>query len=325
MAEPAPLVGPHLIGRRVTVRHRIEDETHSSSDVVGRVLDADDATMSLERRDGSLARVRTSDVLLLRIVPDRPTRSRPATAISEEDLTRVTSRGWPATESVPLGAWELRAAGSFTGRANSVAVHGDPGTSTTQALEAVLAFYESRGLPPLAQVVVDSDWERRFVDAGWAPMPGYRGGAIVQVADLEVAPEPDPRVTFSATATDSWLARYERVADVAAARAVLEGPPTVGFAELEHDGASIAVGRIVVTGEWAGIAAVETDPEHRRRGLARAVVTSSLVWARERGATKAYLQTMPSNVAALALYEPFGFVTHHAYRYLRPGDEADTV
>ncbi|WP_375002584.1 GNAT family N-acetyltransferase [Aeromicrobium sp. CTD01-1L150] len=320
MPEPAPLVGPDLIGRRVTVRHQIVDDTHSSSDVVGRVLDADDTAILLERRDGSLARVRAGDVLLLRVVPDRPTRSRPAAAISEEDLTRVTSRGWPATESVPLGAWELRAAAAFTGRANSVAVHGDPGTSTTEALHAVVAFYESRGLPPLAQVVVDSDWEGRFIDAGWEPLTSYRGGAIVQVADLGAAPEPDPRVTFRANVTDSWLARYERVADAAAARAVLEGPRTVAFAELEQDGSTVAVGRIVVTGEWAGVAAVETDPAHRRRGLARAVVTSSLAWAYDRGATKAYLQTMPTNDAALALYEPFGFVTHHAYRYLRPGD-----
>ena len=36
----------------------------------------------------------------------------------------------------------------------------------------------------------------------------------------------------------------------------------------------------------------------------------------------AYLQTMPDNTAALALYEPYGFVTHHRYRYLAPGSGA---
>ena len=38
------------------------------------------------------------------------------------------------------------------------------------------------------------------------------------------------------------------------------------------------------------------------------------------GADKAYLQTMHSNHAAIALYKPYGFVDHHDYRYLEPGD-----
>lgn len=115
------------------------------------------------------------------------------------------------------------------------------------------------------------------------------------------------------------MARYGRVDDASAARAVLEGPRTVGFAELEDDGTpAAAVGRVVVTGEWAGIAAVETVSEHRRRGLADAVVRTCLAWAHARGATRVYLQTMPDNTAALGLYAPHGFVTHHEYRYLEP-------
>uniref|UniRef100_UPI0028ADCE73 GNAT family N-acetyltransferase n=1 Tax=Aeromicrobium sp. TaxID=1871063 RepID=UPI0028ADCE73 len=108
---------------------------------------------------------------------------------------------------------------------------------------------------------------------------------------------------------------YGRVVDPALARAVMEGPSTVGFVAIED----VAIGRVVVTGEWAGLAAVEVAPAHRRRGLARRIVETSLAWAVERGADKAYLQTMRDNHAALALYEPYGFTTHHAYRYLTPG------
>ena len=57
---------------------------------------------------------------------------------------------------------------------------------------------------------------------------------------------------------------------------------------------------------------------HRRQGLARRIVETSLAWAVEHGADKAYLQTMPSNDAALALYAPYGFVDHHDYLYLNP-------
>lgn len=319
MSSPADLVG-----RRVTVRHRLDDG--SATDVVGRVVHADASGLVVERRDGTLAEVRGDRVVALKRVPDRPARSRRALDVAVDELVRITSRGWPAPESVPLGDWELRAAGAFTGRANSVAVVGEPGRDVADALAAVTAFYDERGLRPRAQVVVGSAWEDRFLQAGWLPQEGYRGGAVVQVADLHVAPPADPRVTVAASASDLWLSRYGRVDDPDAARRVLEGPRTVGFAALDDDGEpAAAVGRVVVTGEWAGVAAVETLPGHRRRGLADAVVRTCLAWAHERGATRAYLQTMPDNAPAFALYVPFGFATHHAYRYLVPSQEAHSA
>jgi ribosomal protein S18 acetylase RimI-like enzyme len=97
---------------------------------------------------------------------------------------------------------------------------------------------------------------------------------------------------------------------------VLEAPSTVGFVSIGTP--VVAIGRVVVTGEWAGLACVEVLPEARRKGLARRVVDTSLAWAVERGADKAYLQTMRSNVAALALYEAYEFADHHDYRYVQP-------
>lgn len=298
-----------LVGQRVSVRHRSADGVR---DVVGRVLSAEADGLRIERRDGELAFVPAGTVLAMRVVPDRPVRTRRARAVSPEDLTRITSRGWPAVESLPFGAWELRASDGFTGRANSVAVHGEPGDA--DPFGTVVEFYERRGLPPVAQLVEGSAWDRRFTEAGWIPVVGRPPGAIVQVADLRVAPAPDAEAVVEDRATDAWLRHYGRVSDPAAARAVLEGPHAVGFVSIGDE----AIGRVVVTGEWAGLAAVEVDPAHRRRGLARRIVDTSLAWAAERGADKVYLQTMRDNAAALALYAPYGFTTHHAYRYLTP-------
>ena len=281
--------------------------------MVGRVLSAEADGLRIERRDGDLAFVPTGTVLAMRVVPDRPVRTRPAAAVSPEDLTRITSRGWPAVESVPLGDWELRASGGFTGRANSAAAHGDPGVEDPFA--AVVDFYATRGLRPLVQVVEDSAWHRRFVEAGWIGVVDQPPGAIVQVADLRSVSEADPEAVVRDHATDGWLGLYGRVRDPDAARTVMEGPATVGFVSIDD----VAIGRVVVTGEWAGLAAVEVDPARRRQGLARRIVETSLAWAVAQGADKAYLQTMRDNAPALALYEPYGFTTHHAYRYLTPG------
>ncbi|MCW2800529.1 MAG: family N-acetyltransferase, partial [Aeromicrobium sp.] len=279
-------------------------------------LAADSHSVTVEQRDGRTVVIPLASVVTWKAVPDRPLRRRGASAIDPAELTRITSRGWPAIESVPLGEWELRASGGFTGRANSVAVHGSPDVPFDAALERVSGFYAERSLPALAQVVLGSARDQAFASAGWRPMAGYFGGAVVQVADLEPAYDADPDARISATADDEWLDHYGRVNDPVAARAVMEAPPTVGFVSIGAP--MVAIGRVVVTGEWAGLACVEVVPERRRQGLARRIVDSSLAWAVERGADKAYLQTMRSNEAALALYEAYGFVDHHDYRYVEP-------
>lgn len=286
------------------------------TDVVGHVRAVDDTTVTVELRDGRLRVVDLATIVTWKPVPPQPTRRRRAVSVDAEALTRITSRGWPAVESVPLGDWELRAAGRFTGRANSVAVTGSPGMPFAEAEARVREFYAARSMPALAQVVVGSDHDRRFADAGWGPMAGYHGGAVVQVADLEPTHDADPEAIVSATADDDWLAGYGRVEHPADARAVMEGPAQVAFVKIGTP--ALAIGRVVVTGEWAGLSAVEVRPEARRQGLARRIVETSMAWAVEHGADKAYLQTMRSNTAALALYAPYGFVDHHDYLYRVP-------
>jgi ribosomal protein S18 acetylase RimI-like enzyme len=99
---------------------------------------------------------------------------------------------------------------------------------------------------------------------------------------------------------------------------VLHGGPSVWFATVAGtDGAPAAIGRCVIDGRWAGFAAVEVAPDHRRRGLATAVMAALAGRALSEGASAAYLQVEPDNAAALAFYDGLGFSTHHAYHYRR--------
>ncbi|MDO9380608.1 MAG: GNAT family N-acetyltransferase [Nocardioidaceae bacterium] len=333
-APHAPRLGPDDVGSRVTVRAVVPGEIGPSggpamTDVVGRVLCVTSTTADVERRDGEVVTVVLDRVVGVRVVPAAPRRTRDPRATSADALTQVATRGWPPVESASLGDWQLRAAGGFTGRANSVAVHGDPGTDDAAALRQVEAFYAARGLPARAQVVLGSSWERVLLDAGWAPLPGANAGAVVQVAVLAESllgcREPHPGVVVEAEPDEDWTALYHRSegADPDVVRAVLTGPPTAGFVSVREDGVLVAAGRVVVTGEWAGLSAVEVEASRRRRGLGGAVVDASLRWASGRGADKAYLQTMRHNTAALALYARYGFVDHHDYRYLSPPSAVD--
>lgn len=53
---------------------------------------------------------------------------------------------------------------------------------------------------------------------------------------------------------------------------------------------------------------VNTHPDHRRRGIARAIVRGLIVDGREHGLTRMRLYVRPENLGAIELYESEGFV-----------------
>ncbi|NUS16658.1 MAG: GNAT family N-acetyltransferase, partial [Streptomyces sp.] len=81
--------------------------------------------------------------------------------------------------------------------------------------------------------------------------------------------------------------------------------------------APAAIGRCVVDGRWASFAAVEVDPELRRRGLATTVMAALARRALDEGASAAWLQVEEDNAGARALYAGMGFAAHHAYHHYR--------
>ena len=58
-----------------------------------------------------------------------------------------------------------------------------------------------------------------------------------------------------------------------------------------------------------------TDPSQRQRGFGLALIRSIMAWAKDQGASTAYLQVMLNNDAALRLYRKLGFVEIYQYWY----------
>ena len=232
------------------------------------------------------------------------------------ELQRVAARGWRALEEDRLGDWLLRAADGFTGRANSALVVGDPGLPLAGAVAAVARWYGDRGLQPCAMLpgVQARSADAAFAAAGWA-----RGDTVlVLTAPLGRAPVPAVPVELSPTPDDDWLAAYAG-SDVLppAAREVLTNAEDVVFASVRSGSTTSAVARGVLTDGWLGVSAVTVAPEHRRQGLATALLDALRVWAVERGAHSEYLQVTEDNPAARELYRRAGLIEQHRYWYRR--------
>ncbi|MEU0780760.1 GNAT family N-acetyltransferase [Streptomyces sp. NPDC006173] len=317
------------VGKRVSVRRMTDDgdTVEKFTDTVGVLTSWDDGVLLITRRTGERVRIAESMLVAGKVVPSAPARRR-GPAASYEELARVAARAWRPVESERLGDWELRAAGGFTRRANSVLPLGDPGVPLDDALTLVRDWYGDRGLPAYIQTSTGAEGTQELLCAelearGWSNEVTAELwiGALAPLAEREA-----PEVTLSRTADASWLGRYQRKGVGEVALRVLGSGPSVWFATVPgaQGEPPAAIGRCVVDGRWAGFAAVEVDPAHRRRGLAGAVMSALADRALTEGASAAWLQVETDNTAARALYAGLGFAAHHAYHHYRwtPGEEA---
>lgn len=325
-------ITPADVGKRVSVRQLagMVDGRPTFTDTVGVLASWDEGVVHITRKTGETVRIAESALVAGKVVPPAPVRRRAGRAggagagdVTDEELDAVAARAWPATETAALGGWTLRAAGGFTRRANSVLAAGDPGVPLDEALARVREWYAARGLTPYVQLSDSSPYVAGLDARGWvreadtvvrtAPLAPLAEGAE-PAGGSEAAEGAGRPVTLSRTPDAEWLAAYHRTGDLAeAALRVVTGGPSVWFAT-----APGAIGRAVVDGRWVLFGAVEVAPEHRRKGLATAVMGALARQAVREGATSAYLQVEADNAAARGLYDRLGFTDHHRYHYRRP-------
>ncbi|KRV47064.1 acetyltransferase [Wenjunlia vitaminophila] len=327
-------ITPSDVGLRVSVRRVLEITGGRPvlGDVIGDLISWEDGTLVIARRSGETVRVCEESLVAGKTVPRTPPRRRGASTSTPAELQVVAARGWPAWESEQLGEWTLRAAGGFTRRANSVLATGGPAVPLHEALSLVTAWYAERGQRPCVQLTTGSDLDAELERRGWTAEAETRV-LTAPLLPLTALRDDGSAVRLTRRLTEGWLTRYRRTG--ADAARVLAAGPSVWFAEAHHTGGAepdpgqapdagghpVAIGRCVVDGRWAGFAAVEVAHEHRRRGLATAVLGALADQAAREGADLAYLQVEADNTAANALYLKLGFTPHHTYHYrcLAPG------
>lgn len=80
---------------------------------------------------------------------------------------------------------------------------------------------------------------------------------------------------------------------------------------------------MMLVGEVADLQRIAVHPDHRRHGLARALLAEALASAREGGADRMLLEVSAANGTALAFYESAGFAEiSRRRRYYRDGSDA---
>jgi N-acetylglutamate synthase len=246
--------------------------------------------------------IRIADIVSGKPVPPRPS---PRLRVTPREAQVRAFALFPDLVVTPVpgpSGWLLRSSATATARrANSVlafpttsyeSVAGATTSYDVAAVTEVEGHYGRLGKPAVAAVLAESDEQTFLAGLGWVP-ESHDADTQFQLASVATA-----RRSLRGVDTDRVVVTVE---DGIASASV---PGARGVAAYQDD--------------WVGFRGIEVAPEHRRRGLARAVMAALLEWGAERGATTAYLQVLGHNAPALALYEAMGFTTHHAYAYLTP-------
>lgn len=235
-------------------------------------------------------------------------------------LERACADVWPALVDQPLGEWRLRAAGGFTGRANSALTVGDPGVPIGAALPEVVGFAHRNGIRPAAHVVTGAPVEAALAGAGWRVHDHHPGGAetTVMTGPLFDGPVPDVVDVLTAPPAGWWPLAVGAAEPTPAQRRVLAGAAGLGFGTATLAGEVVGIVRGAVVGDLLHIARLAVAPAHRRRGLATGLLAALAAWADRRGARRCVLQVGTDNQDAISLYRRLGCRPHHRYRYWVP-------
>jgi N-acetylglutamate synthase len=317
-----------LLGSRVSLRFRVGERAGRPlyRDAVGELAAEGPDRVLVRTRRGPVP-VERAAVVAVRAVPPPPPRRASLSAIVR--LEGLCADAWPTPVDVPLGAWRLRAAGGWTGRANAALAIGDPGLPIPAALDAVTRFADEHGIRPRVHAPIGSPWDRAVAAHDWELDAQHAAGAevTVLVTGLDDVPDAVPdadgdlRIELPERPPEEWWRLALGGSPSPAQHHVLDpaGRIPAAFGLLRDvSGEVLGQVRAAVVEDHLHVSMLAVRSAARRQGHATALLAAAERWGREHGARWAVLQVAVHNTGARALYERLGWIEHHRYRYLVP-------
>jgi ribosomal protein S18 acetylase RimI-like enzyme len=238
--------------------------------------------------------------------------------------------GWRPLQRLDSDGFAILRSRGITRRANSILALDPPADAAE--LEAVVDRVESlvamTGEDPVHRILEGHapGLEELLTARGREPV----GRSEIWELPLSGArlPRPDDTAVIATGALDEdWFEAAFRLALREGEQAretlhdILAGTPAIQVRLMAED-VAVATGRAALVEfgrrSTAVLNMIAVDPEHRRRGLGRALSTTLLALAQVQGASRALLEVEAENTPARALYRDLGFRRIADYHYRVP-------
>ncbi|MFI5842156.1 GNAT family N-acetyltransferase [Catenuloplanes sp. NPDC051500] len=214
-------------------------------------------------------------------------------------IERIAAASWPAAVAEERDGWLLRHTPGVTRRRNNSAL--PVGLPSVPSMEQ---FYGAVNAPAIAQISPADQYAE--LDA-LLESRGYVLNGETSVLTAATLGSPSHAVTRHDDSSE-WERLFASIAgDVTALPVIsrIAAPAAVFTVQ------SAALALAVTVDGWTGVFCMVTRPEHRRRGLATALLAAIAEWA----PGPLYLQVEDTNTVARAVYERAGFTLSHRYHY----------
>ncbi|MFH0411545.1 GNAT family N-acetyltransferase [Corynebacterium sp. L4756] len=307
---------PVTPGDRVVARRKFKGGGHS--DVIGHVTAAEPLTIRPQMVGGFPSAlpevvIPADELYVVKKLSPRTVRN---SDIRHVEVASAHSYRGATNQWTSNGQWLMRAGDGRTARTNSAVPLGPSAGFEPVPIAELATFYASHNMTILLLVP-----ERIGNSALKLPHDHVDVEKIVmtrELADLsDIMPYVDEplEVEITAEPTPAWLDIADH-ADTDLAQPLLSDATLAFFSA-----APGAVLRATITESedgtrWLGIACVKVSESARRQRLAARLVAHAMVWGKEQGAEKVYLQVSLGNDGAIALYEKLGMLEHHRHRYI---------
>lgn len=227
---------------------------------------------------------------------------------------------WPAVHTLVAGAWVVRFANGYSGRANSASALWPGARLSDGEVAGLLPLFRAQGLPPAIRLspLAETGLEARLIAMGWQAVTHSIGmvcDAPGGVIDPDTVIAPQPPEAWIAGISGWQEARKANPAHLSAIVGRILLP--AAFATLREDGRDCAYGLAVVDRGLAEIGSIIVGLQARGRGVGRRLVSSLVGWAAGAGAGRVFLQVEASNAPARALYASLGFRDVYSYTEYR--------
>jgi len=248
-------------------------------------------------------------------------------------LEAVSFRSFPATTTVYDGTWAIRmTAGHPAKRLNSVNPL-DPNDSLDleNRIERARQKFKSFGRPLVFRLtpLAPAGLTRIFENGNWK----VHEESIVMELDMGSVELDNAVDHLPLKDVGRWVDEYITLSqenpDLKPGLVEVIGatePETGLFLNHTGDGKSqsdlptASLVRCVCDTTRAGFFDLVTAPDQRHHGHGRSVMRRALLWAKRRGARKAWLQVVAENQPAISLYQALGFQEAYRYHYWKPED-----
>lgn len=222
---------------------------------------------------------------------------------------------WPPRDKWRDGPFMLRDGAGGGKRVSAASLETDTLPSQAELDTAEQAMRDMRQAPLFSLTPEQFLFDALLADRGYAKVDATRLYTAPVSSLTEV---PVPRVTVFeiweplAIMEDLWAAGGIGPARLAVMHRVA-GAKTALFGRIDSQPAG--AGFVAQHETTAMLHALEIDPTHRRKGLARWMIIAAAHWAKSKGCTELSLLVTEANDPANALYQSMGFHPSPGYHY----------